>query len=105
MDGGGLAINENGNVSAAWRRNGDVYYSIENQQEQKIGTGRDVSLAQNKQLTVIAWQENNRVKVMDLNKKNTLEVGNGVSPRVYLLADGKIICVWEDNKIVRYKLI
>ena len=105
MDGGGLAVNEGGIVSAAWRRNGDVYYSSENQPEQKVGSGRDVSMAQNKGITVVAWQEKNSIRVMNLNKKLTSDIGKGVSPRVYLLANGKAICVWEDDKTVRYKLI
>jgi len=105
MDGGGLAINESGRVSTAWRRNSDVYYWSENQPEQKIGSGRDVSMDQNKGNTVIAWQENNIIKVMNLNKKVFTEIGKGVSPKVYLLNNGKAICVWEDDKKVRFKLI
>ena len=46
MDGGSLAFNSEGKVSAAWRRNGDVYYWSENQAELKLGTGRDVSMVQ-----------------------------------------------------------
>jgi len=105
MDGGGLAISESGITSTAWRRNSDVYYWAENQPEQKVGTGRDVSMAQSKINTVLSWQEKNKIKVMDLKKERTTEIGNGISPRVYTLANGKIICVWEDDKIVRYKVI
>ncbi len=105
MDGGGLAISESGITSTAWRRNSDVYYWSENDTEKKVGTGRDVSMAQNKGKTVIAWQEKNIIKILDLNKESPLEIGNGISPRVYALANGKIICVWEEDKVVRYKLI
>ena len=105
MDGGGLAISETGITSTAWRRNSDVYYWSENQPEQKLGTGRDVSMAQSKSNTVVAWQDKNKIKVMDLKKEKTTEIGNGISPRVYTLANGKVICVWEDDKVVRYKLI
>ena len=105
MDGGGLAINESGITSTAWRRNSDVYYWSEKQPEQKVGTGRDVSMAQSKGKTVVAWQDKNKIKVMDLSKETTSEIGTGISPRVYTLANGKVLCVWEDDKIVRYKLI
>lgn len=105
MDGGGLTVNENGRISAAWRRNGDVYFWSENQPEQRVGSGRDVSMAQNKSTTVIAWQEKNGIRVMNLNKKSTAEIGKGISPRIYLLANGKAICVWEDDKTIRYKLM
>ncbi len=105
MDGGGLAISESGTTSTAWRRNSEVYYWAENQQEQKLGTGRDVSMAQSKNNTFVSWQDRNKIKVMDLKKDKISEIGNGISPRVYTLANGKILCVWEDDKVVRYKLI
>jgi hypothetical protein len=105
MDGGGIAINEAGITSTAWRRNTDVYYWTENHPEQKVGTGRDVSIAQNKGNTLIAWQDKNIIKVMDLSKETASGIGSGISPRIYLLANGKAICVWEDDKVVRYKLI
>jgi hypothetical protein len=105
MDGGGLAISENGVTSTTWRRNSDVYYWAENQPEQKLGSGRDVSMSQSKNSTVVAWQEKNTIKVMDLKKDRISEIGTGISPRVYLLSNGKVICVWEHNKVVRYKLI
>ena len=105
MDGGGLAVNERGIVSAAWRRNSDVFYSAGNQPEQKLGSGRDVSMAQSKGKTFVAWQDKNKIRVMYLNTKRTTEVGKGVSPRVYLLSNGKAICVWEDDKNVKYRVI
>ena len=105
MDGGGLAINENGIVSAAWRRNSDVYYSSGSQREQKLGLGRDVSMAQSKGKTFVAWQDKNKIRVINLNTKRTTEVGKGVSPRVYLLSNGKALCVWENDKTIRYKVI
>lgn len=105
MDGGGLAISENGLTSTAWRRNSDVYYWAENQKEQRLGTGRDVSMAQNKNNTFVSWQDKNKIKVMDLKKDKVSEIGNGISPRVYALDNGKVICVWEDDKTVRFKVI
>lgn len=105
MDGGGLAINESGVTSTAWRRNNEVYYWAENQQEQKLGTGRDVSMTQSKNNTFVSWQDKNIIKVMDLKKDKVSEVGKGISPRVYTLTNGKVICLWEDDKVVRFKLI
>ncbi len=104
MDGGSLLISRDGTTSAAWRRNSDVYYWAEGQPEQKVGSGRDVSMTQSNITTIVAWQEKNRIKVMDLKKRTTSEIGMGISPKLYLLNNGKIICVWEDDKIVRYKL-
>ncbi|MDP3468596.1 MAG: hypothetical protein Q8S11_09705 [Daejeonella sp.] len=105
MDGGSLAVNSSGMVSAAWRRNGDVYYWSENQAEIKLDSGRDVSMAQNNKETYIAWQDKKIVSVMNLNTKKVTVLGSGVSPKVYTLDNGKAICFWEDDKQLRFKLI
>lgn len=105
MDGGGLVINDSGKISTAWRRNGDVYYWSENQPEQRLGAGRDVSMTQLKGRAVVSWQENNRIKTMDMTRKTISEIGTGVSPRIYLLNNGKTLCLWEDNKTIKYRLI
>ncbi|MBC7744616.1 MAG: hypothetical protein H7096_05890, partial [Flavobacterium sp.] len=105
MDGGGLAINESGVVSAAWRRNSDIFYSSGNKPERKLSVGRDVSLSQNKLNTVVAWQDKNKVQVLQFNTQKVTDLGNGTSPKVYVLPNGKTICMWEDDKIIRFKII
>jgi hypothetical protein len=105
MDGGSLALNTSGKVSAAWRRNGDVYYWTEKQAERKLAQGRDVSMTQNQNNVYVAWQESKKISVMNVNSKQITEIGNGISPRVYALDNGKAICLWEDNKVVRFKII
>lgn len=105
MDGGGLSLSGSGKVSAAWRRNGEVYYWTENQAEKKLATGRDVSMAQNGNVVYVAWQNNKKVIVANLSTNITTEIGVGITPKVYVLDNGKAICLWEDDKVVRYKII
>jgi len=105
MDGGSLAVNSVGKVSAAWRRNGDVYYWSENRAEVKLEPGRDVSMAQSNKEVYITWQNKKTVSVINLNTKKITVLGSGVSPKVYILDNGKAICFWEEDKIVRYKII
>jgi hypothetical protein len=105
MDGGGLAINEEGKISAAWRRNGDIFYWSENQPEIKIAQGRDISMAQNRGEVYLAWQDKRIINLINLITRETTALGTGVSPKVYPLAKGKFICFWEDDKLVRYRII
>ena len=105
MDGGSLALNASGKVTAAWRRNGDVYYWTEKQVEQRLAPGRDVSMAQNQNNIYVAWQDNKKIHAMNLNSKQISEIGTGTSPKIYALGNGKAICLWEDNKVVRFKII
>jgi hypothetical protein len=105
MDGGGLSFNSEGKVSAAWRRNGEVYYWTENQNELKIASGRDVGMAQNKNETYIVWQDKKILSAINLNTKKIVTLGSGVSPKIYIMNNGKVICFWEDDKVLRYKII
>jgi hypothetical protein len=105
MDGGGLVIDEAGKVSAAWRRNGDVYYWEQNKQEQKLAAGRDVSMTRYRNLVYVVWQDKKNISIMNMKTRQTTLLGTGSSPKVYILANGKAICFWEDNKTVRYKIV
>jgi len=105
MDGGSLALNASGKVAAAWRRNGDVYYWTEKQVEQKLAPGRDVSMAQHQNSIYVAWQESKKIYAMNLKSNQISEIGTGTTPKIYVLGNGKAICLWEDNKVVRFRII
>ena len=105
MDGGGLAITAEGQVSAAWQRAGDVYFALAGRPEQKIGTGRGVSLAQVKDHSMIAFQDNNSIKVYDSASKAVKTLGEGGSAKIYLLPNRKVLCVWENNKSIYSRVL
>jgi len=105
MDGGGLVIGEKGLVSSAWQRKGEIFYSRENQPEQKVGTGRSCSLTLAGANTSVVWQEKDQIKLRKLNTNTTLELGKGNCPKVYTLTNGKTLCLWEDTGTVQYKVL
>ena len=105
MDGGGLSVDESGIVSAAWRRNGDIYFWEQKKQEQRLAAGRDVSMARHRNSVYIAWQDKKNISLMNLRTGKITILGSGVSPKVYVLANGQVICSWEDNKMIRYKIV
>lgn len=105
MDGGGLVIGENGLISSVWQRKGEIFYSRENQPEQKVGTGRSCALAQAGATTSIVWQEKDQIKLRKLNTNTTLALGKGNSPKVYTLTNGKILCLREDTGTVQYRTL
>lgn len=105
MDGGGSFIDDKGRVSAAWQRSGDIFLAEQNQPERKIGSGRGVSMAGVKNNRVIAWQDRKTIKLYHTASKKIIEIGEGNSPRVYILPNGKTICTWEEDKTIQYKVI
>ena len=105
MDGGGLVIGANGLVSSVWQRKGEIFYSQENQPEQKVGSGRSCALAQAGANTSVVWQEEGIIKLKNLGTNVALKLGKGNNPKVYTLTNGKTLCIWEDAGTVQHKLI
>ena len=44
------------------------------------------------------------IRVRNLKDHLTTEMGKGMPPGVYFLNNGNIICVCEDNKIIKFKV-
>ncbi|WP_457290025.1 hypothetical protein [Pedobacter sp. UYP24] len=105
MDGGGVSIDAKGLVSTVWQRNGQIFYWNEKKIERVIGNGRGVSIGQNGNNMLVAWQEKDDIKLANLTKETTSIIGKGTQPRIYILENGKSLCVWENNKIIQLLLI
>ena len=100
MDGGGLTVNEKGKTNTVWQREGGIFYSIPNQEEKQIGTGRNCSIIDAKN-PIITWQDGKKLKLKELNKGEILEVAEGSFMKAIRSKDNKIICTWEkEGKII-----
>jgi hypothetical protein len=104
MDGGGSAVNDKGVLSAAWQRNGEVFYINGKLAERRIGAGRGVSMAQGSGNTYIGWQEDGTIRLYNLKSNKTIDLGKGSSASISILPDGKAFCVWEEGENIKYKL-
>jgi hypothetical protein len=94
MDGGGLVVNNQRQVSSVWRREGKIYLSKPGETETEIATGRNCSIS-NPQQPIITWQEGDQLKVRDPGKNTTLDVGKGGFLKAVKTKDNKIFCAWE----------
>lgn len=105
MDGGALAV-EKGKVITAWRRDGDIFLTMDGGTEKKIGAGKDVSLAQNKRGTYAAWTHESAIQILtpDAALPTVLAPAGGF---VALLAlpSGGVLAAWESNGSVETKRI
>jgi hypothetical protein len=104
MDGGGLIVNEQQQVSSVWRRENKIYFSKPGEVETEIATGRNCSIS-NPQQPIITWQEGDQLKVMDIIKNITLDAGKGGFLKAVKTKDDKIFCAWEsDGQIIFTRL-
>jgi hypothetical protein len=97
MDGGGLAINGNGNAETVWNRKGIIYACEAGQAEKKLGEGKNCTMESVNGKNVYAWVEDGSIVVMKPQgmKKN---LGKGQLPQLKAVNNEHILCVWENEK-------
>jgi hypothetical protein len=101
MDGGGIALDPNGEVGTTWRRENAIYYARPGSMEQQLGEGRASALAASARGHYVVWQEKRNIVALSPNKPVPETIGSGTYPRVATLQDQSAISVWEaDGQIV-----
>lgn len=104
MDGGGVAIDNSGNIHTAWKREGSVFYSKPGEKEREISTGRGVSITTTGNKPLIIYQDNGVVSLVSLDNQK-LFTSKGSALKSLVLQDNKILCVWEEDSKIRFKKI
>jgi hypothetical protein len=99
MDGGGLAVNNNGDVQTVWRREDDIFADVPGLPETLIGKGKNCTIATVNNENIYAWTNNGNIVLTKSNSPQKI-VGKGSLPVVKALDDQHAVCVWQDdNKI------
>lgn len=104
MDGGGLAINKDGQLQTVWRREGTIYAAVPGAPEKEIGKGKGSTIASVNGTNVYAWVEDGNVVFIKSNgQKETL--GKGSGPVLKAINNKQVLCVWENNKQIHKAVI
>jgi hypothetical protein len=108
MDGGGIEIDNKNMIHTVWQREGVIYYCKPNEREVSLTTGRvcDIAVNENNSENVIATLQNGgNVKIIRVNDKKEIDLGEGSFLKSIVLSKNEVLCVWEQNKNVRFKRI
>lgn len=105
MDGGGLFIDRLNIIHTVWQREGTVYYCKPGEMEIPIGKGRICSIAGKGDHAVISLQTGDTVKIVRLAQKNEIRVGTGSFLKALVLPDNTLVCVWEQDNIIKFKKV
>jgi hypothetical protein len=100
MDGGGVSIGSQNEISTAWQREGEVFYAEPGKPEQKIGEGRQVGLTGK----IITWENGSELKVKVIDQPEQ-KIGEGTALKVLELQDKTKLFVWEANDRIVFKKI
>ena len=104
MDGGGLAVDKNGNVETVFNRKGNIYACEPGKEETEIGKGGHCAIESVNGKIVYAWVEEGNIIVMNPRgmKKN---LGKGQLLIIKALNNEHFLCVWEKDKQIHKAVI
>ena len=104
MDGGGLAVNNEGKVQTVWRREDKIYSDVPGKKETELANGRNCTLASVGDNFVYAWSDSSKIKLLQPGgKEQTL--GNGMLPVLTPVDKNHIICAWENEKQIHAAVV
>jgi hypothetical protein len=104
MDGGGLAINQKGQVQTIWKREGNIFTATPGIPEIEIGNGRDCTIETINNKNAYAWTEKGEIVCTIPNGQKKL-LGKGSQPVLKTLDNNHLICVWENEKQIHASVI
>lgn len=95
MDGGGLAVDDQGLVSA-WRRDGQIFIARPGETETLVGTGKDVALAAGNKGLYTAWSGVGGIQVRLPGAKSAVPLNlEGAFVNLIALPGGTVLAAWE----------
>ncbi|MCW5515700.1 sialidase family protein [Muriicola sp. Z0-33] len=104
MDGGGLTIDNNGELNTIWKRKGEIFLSSSSSSEEKIGPGRFPAISANDEHTYIVFSNADAITTIDSDNNTKTKIGTGSFPKVMALKKGAIY-FWVNNKGINYRKI
>ena len=104
MDGGGLAINKNGEIQTVWRRQSKIYSATIGSPEKEIGEGRSCTLETLNSKNIYAWTENGEVVIIKPGGQKKI-LGKGSQPVLKALNNDHVICVWENEEQIHASIL
>lgn len=105
MDGGGLVIAKDGIPNTVWRRQKEIYIAVPGNAEKKIGEGKGCSIESVNGKNVYAFSNVNGDIVCLLPGGSEINLGQGILPVLKSAANDKILCVWQHEEEIFYRLI
>jgi len=104
MDGGGLAIDKNGNPETVWNRKGVIYACAPGHEEAEIGKGRNCTMESVSLKSVYAWVEDGDV-IVRKPQGMKMNLGKGQLAVIKAVNNEHVLCIWENEKTIYKALV
>lgn len=97
MDGGGLAVDSEGQVTTVWRRDSDLFATDGHGPERSLGPGKNATVTTGRGGAYVAWTQGGAVLVRKPRLgPETVDAG-GAFPSLVALDDGSVVVAWESK--------
>jgi hypothetical protein len=94
MDGGGI-VRDGSKTITAWRREEDIFVAEPGKAELKVGTGKDVAIAANKERTYALWVAGGGLQAWNSAGKPEVLAKEAAFPSIVALPGGGFLAAWE----------
>ena len=101
MDGGGLFMAPGGAVSTIWRRSDKLFTARPGQAETEVGTGKNAKIVSTKRGDYVVFQQAGHVWAIEPGQSQPTDIGEGAYPKLTLLPNDRVLCLWEQTGTVR----
>ena len=103
MDGGGFVLDQ-GKLTSAWRREGDIYLAEPGQPERRLGPGKDVAIAKSQRGIYTAWTKDGGLVVQGpAQTEPRVLAATGGFATLLALPDGAVLAAWEASGAIETK--
>lgn len=104
MDGGGIAIMQNGQMAATFRRQQEVFLATEGKPEAQLAAGKDPAIAANADGVFVAWTTPEGVMAVVPGSREPLRLDpDGAFPQLVALPHGAILAAWERKGEIEFQ--
>ena len=105
MDGGGIAVNKNGEAQTVWRRENKIFAAVPGAAEKEIGEGKGCTIETVNGKNMYAWSDNNGDIICLLPDGTKKVIGKGSLPLLKSVTDDEVICVWQQENNIKSVVI
>jgi hypothetical protein len=104
MDGGGI-VRDGSKTITAWRREEDIFVDVPGKPEVKVGTGKDVAIAANKDRVYALWVAGGSLQAWNSAGNPEVLAKEAAFPSIVALPGGGFLAAWEAGGSIGMKAL
>ncbi|AUD07152.1 hypothetical protein CWM47_04105 [Spirosoma pollinicola] len=105
MDGGGMSISPDGNLSTVWRRADKLYTARPGQPEIELATGKNAKIVTTQKGDYIVFQREGQLWKITPGQPQPTAFGSGAYANMTRLSNDRVLCLWEQDGTIRAEII